>query len=226
MSEFEHGQLSPWGYSFDAETLPDFITSQDFSTYTNGKFGTTDTRIAANITSVSASIRNYCGLHVSPSLECGMLYNVRELRDSFVGSDLLIQLPATYVTNVTKVVLDAVWNDDADDWDGEIITDPQAFDWGMGNGLVRVYDVGARDRRSKIFIRYTAGFPNTAISVIKEITASRVACAVVNPYGVSSESAGGVSVSYSTALTGRSNSTTLPDDTLDNLNMYKVKGVF
>ena len=49
MSEFEHGNISPWGYIIDTESLPDLITTQDFTKYTNGKYGTTDTRIAANI---------------------------------------------------------------------------------------------------------------------------------------------------------------------------------
>lgn len=226
MSEFEHGQLTPWGYIVDAQTLPDFITAQDFSNFTNGKFGTTDTRIAANITSATNSIRDYCGWHISPNLTCGMIYNVRDLRDAFIGGDLLVQLPATFVTGVDKVVLDAVWNEDADDWDGEIITDTQRLDWGMGEGLLKVYDVGARDKRSRIFVRYSAGFPSTGIASIKELTASRVANAVANPYGVSSEAAGGVSVSYSTSWAGHTSSTTLPDDTRETLNKYKVKGVY
>lgn len=225
MSEFEHGNLSPWGYIIDAETLPDLITSQDFSNYTNGKFGTTDTRIAANISAVSASIRNFCGWHVSPSLDCGMLYNVHDLRDAFTGNDLLIQLPASFVTNVSKVVLNAVWNSDAEEWDGETITDESRIDYGMGNGLVKVYDVGYLNRRSKLFIRYTAGFVNTAIPVIKEVAASGVTHSLTNTYGVNSEAAGGVSVSYNAAWSGKG-STALGNETRDALEPYRIKGVF
>ena len=134
MSEFEHGQLSPWGYIIDCETLPDLITTTDFSNFTNGRFGTTDTRISSSIPSASAGIRNYCGWHISPSLDCGMIYNVRDLRDAFVGGDLLVQLPATFVTDVKKVVLNAKWNEDAGDWDGDIIEDSDRFDFGMGDG--------------------------------------------------------------------------------------------
>ena len=142
MFEFEHGKLSPWGYVYDAETLPDLITALDFANFTNGKFGTTDTRITSNISSASASIRNFCGWHVSPSLECGMVYNVYDLRDAFVGPDLLMQLPATFVSNISKVVLNAVWNEEAGEWEGEVIDDQARFDNGMGSGLVKVYDVG------------------------------------------------------------------------------------
>lgn len=225
MSEFTHPTVSPWGYTYDAETLPNFITTIEFSNFTNGKFGTTDTRIAANITSASAAIRNYCGWHISPSLECGMLYNVRDLRDAFVGPDLLIQIPATFVTAVSKVVLNAKWNNDTNDWDGEVITDPDRFDFGT-DGLLRVYDVGCLDRKAKIFIHYTAGLPNTSIDVIKELTANKVTHSVTNAYGVTSEAAGGVSVTYNASWSGRAGSTALADDSREVLETYKVKGVF
>jgi hypothetical protein len=153
-----------------------------------------------------------------------MLYNVKDLRDAFVGCDLLIQLPATYVTNVEKVVLGAKWNPDAEDWDGEIITDEDRIDFGMGDGLVRVFDVAPQDRRSKIFIKYTAGYADTAIPLVKEIAANRVTRALTDSYGVNSETAGGVSISY--ASTASRGSTGLSDDTREVLSTYKVRGVF
>lgn len=225
MYEFEHGKLSPWGYVYDAETLPDLITALDFANFTNGKFGTTDTRITSNISSASASIRNFCGWHVSPSLECGMVYNVYDLRDAFNGPDLLIQLPATFVSNITKVVLNAVWNEEAGEWEGEVIEDQARFDNGMGSGLVKVYDVGRLDRRSKLFIKYTAGFPETAIPIIKELAVNGVTHALTNTYGVNSEAAGGVSVSYNASWAGKG-STALANDAREALEPYRVKGVF
>ena len=221
MSEFEHGYISPWGYIIDAENLPDLISTTDFSKYTNGKYGTTDTRIAVNISSASDAVRNFCGWHISPSLECGMLYNVHDLRDAFVGPDLLIQLPATFVTNVSKVVLGAVWDADADDWRGELVDDDR-IDFGMGEGVIRIYDVGALDRKSKIFVRYTAGFNDTAIAAVKEVTASAVVRALNNTNGVISEAAGGVSVSYSSAISGKG-STALVNDTREVLDVYRVR---
>ena len=224
MSEFEHGKYSPWGYIIDAETLPDFITVTDFLNFTNGKFGSNDTRIIPNIASASEAIRNYCGWHISPSLYCGMLYNVMNLRDSFIGGDLLIQLPATFVTSIEKIVLDAVWDSDNDDWNGELIIDSDRYELDTANGLLRIYDVGVRDRRSKIFVKYIAGFDDPA--AIKEITTLRVVHALTNPYGVTSEAAGGVSVSYSSAWSGRANSTALPSEERETLDAYRVKGVY
>ena len=225
MSEFEHGQMSPWGYIYDAETLPDFLTATEFNNYTASKFAG-DTRVTSNIPSATASIRNFCGWHISPSLDCGMLYRVMDLRDAFSYGDLIIQLPATFVTDVAKVVLDAKWNEGAGDWDGEVIEDSDRFDFGMGDGLLRVYDVGQRDRKSRIFVKYTAGFPGTDIPDIKELTANMVTHAVTSPYGVSSEAAGGVSISYSPTWSNQAGSTALANDTREVLEAYKLKEVF
>ena len=221
MSEFEHGKLSPWGYIIDAETLPNFLTFGEFNNFTNGKFGA-DMRIMSNIPAATESIRNYCGWHIAPSLTCGMLYNVRDLRDAFVGSDLLVQLPSTYVTSIEKVVVNAVWNANTNDWDGDVITD---YDIGMGTGLLRIYDVGALDRKSKIFIKFVSGY-ETAPASIKGLTADCISHSVANPYGVSSESAGGVSVSYSGVRAGMSASSSLPSETKEVLEAYRLKGVF
>lgn len=225
MSEFTNGKLSPWGYIYDAETLPDLLTATEFNNFTASKFAG-DTRITANIPSASASIRNFCGWHISPSLTCGIKYRVQDIRDAFIGPDLLVQLPATYVTGVSKIVLDAKWNEDADDWEGEIIEDPDRFDFDMGGGLLRIYDVGPRDRKSQIFIKYTAGFPDTEIPALKELTANMVTHAVTSPYGVNSETAGGVSISYSSTWAGQAGSTSLTNDTREVLEAYKVKGVY
>ena len=221
MSEFNHATLSPWGYLIDAESVQNFITDLEFTQFTNGKFGT-DLRIAATIPSATEAIRNFCGWHIAPELTCGMVYNVHDLRDAFVGHDLLVQLPATYVSGIQKIVLNAAFNSFSGFYEGDETED---YEIGMGSGLLRIYDVGYLDRKSKIFIKYTAGFPNTP-SAIKELTADRISHALTNPYGATSEAAGGVSVSYSGVWAGSSNSSSLPSDAREILEAYKVKGVF
>ena len=220
MSEFANGKVSPWGYIIDAQNLPDFINSSEFNMFTGRKF-TGDTRVEANIPSATASIRNYCGWHIAPELHCGMWYAIKDLRDAYVGGDLLVQLPATFVTSVVKVLIDATYDPTTKEYSGEEWTDYDID----SNGLLRLYDVGLRDRRAKLFIHYVAGHPMTDISVIKELTANKITHAVTNTYGVNSEAAGGVSVSYNSSWTGKG-STALTDDTREVLNAYKVKGVF
>ena len=221
MSEFSHPNLTPWGYIVDAETIPDFITAQDFANYTANKFGT-DSRIAANIPSATQAIRNYCGWHISPELTCGMVYRVADLRDAFVGRDLIIQLPATFVSGVIKIVLNAKLNELSGEYEGDVVDD-----YDLDNsGLLRIYDVNVCDRKSKIFVKYNAGLPNNQISAIKELTAHRVTHAVSSSYGVMSEAAGGVSVTYAASWAGTTRSTALPDDNREVLEPYRCKGVF
>lgn len=221
MSEFDHPNLTTWGYTIDAEVIPDFITAAEFNAFTANKFSG-DVRIDSNIKSATAAIRNYCNWHVSPSLPCGMIYRVQDLRDYFVGNDLLIQLPATFVTGISKIVLNAVLNPSTGEYEGDELDD---YDLDT-SGMLRIYDIGRPDRKAKIFIKYVAGLSSSQIDAIKELTAHRVVHAVSSSYGVMSEAAGGVSVTYNAAWAGNTRSTALPDDNREVLDPYRCKGVF
>lgn len=211
---------TPWGYSLtQATSMPSFITGQDFASFTNGKFSITDMRISANIPAATLSVQNYCGWHIYPNLECEMVYRAFDLRDSLVGSDLLIQLPATFVTAITQVLLNAELSQN--EWTGDETTD---FDLSE-NGILRLYDVPYLDKRSKIRIVYNAGLGDDQMSLIKELVANKVTHALTNSYGVASEAAGGVSVSYNSSWTGRGSSA-LTDDSREILDAYRVKGVY
>ena len=212
--------LTPWGYTLTTATsLTDFLTTTEFGSFTNSKF-TGDSRVSANIPPATRSIQNYCGWHIYPALECEMVYNMRDLRDAFVGNDLLIQLPATLVNSVTSILLDAQKVDG--EWTGEETTD---FDLNA-SGLIRVYDVGYHDRRSKIRIVYNAGLADNQMDVLKELTAHRVVHAVSSSYGITSEAAGGVSVTYNASWAGNTRASALPDDNKEILAAYKVRGCY
>lgn len=212
--------LTPWGYKLlNTESLPNFITAQEFDSYTNSRFHG-DARIEANIPSATRSIQNYCGWHIYPNLVCEMVYRVFDIRDCFVGPDLLIQLPATLVTGVGSILLNARQEDDT--WTGDEVTDYDLDE----HGLLRIYDVSGIDRKSKIRIVFNAGLPEAQMDLLKELTAHRVVHAVSSSYGVTSESAGGVSVTYNASWAGNTRSTALPDDSKEILGTYRVKGVF
>lgn len=209
-----------WGYTLTtASSLSDFLTIAEFNAFTANKF-VGDVRIEPNIHSASVSIQNYCGWHIYPNLECEMIYRVLDLRDCFVGNDLLIQLPATFVTEVSSILLNPIFEDNT--WTGDVLTD---FDVDQ-SGILRIYSVGHIDRRAKIRIVYKAGLDTTQMDVLKELTAHRVTHAVSSSYGVMSESAGGVSVAYNASWAGNTRSTALPDDNKEILNVYRCKGVF
>ena len=212
---------TPWGYTLtDAESLPDFLTPSEFVSFTNGKFSISDTRIKSNIPAATRSIQNYCGWHIYPNLECEMVYRVFDIRDCIVGPDLVIQLPATFVTEVKSILLNATKVGSV--WVGEPTTD---FDLDE-SGIIRIYDLGFYDRKSKIRIVYDAGVEADQMELIKELVAHRVTHAVSSSYGVMSETAGSVSVSYNASWAGNTRSTALPDDNKEILNPFRVKGVY
>lgn len=223
MSEFNHPNMTPWGYTIDSESLPDLLTTTEFANFTGGKFTPSDPRVTPNIKSASSSIRNFCGWHISPALTCGMIYRVVDLRDAFIGHDLLIQLPSTFVSSVEKIVINAKMNPGAGYYEGDEIG---ADDFDLeGSGMVRLYDVDYIDRKSKIFIKFVSGLSDSQIGAIKEIMANSVTKGLTNTYGVSNEAAGGVSITYNTSWSGKG-STALANDTREVLDPYKVKGVF
>ncbi len=203
-----------WGYNLTGETtaLQDLITVEEFNTFTSGKY-TGDTRIASEIKAASQAIRNYCGWHVYPSAECEMterlLYgNGRAKR---IGRDLMIQLPAKYVTAVSAVVIDDV-----------AFTD-YAFD---EDGIVHVFDAPAMSRKSVVVVTYTAGISEALMDSIKELVAHRVNHALASSNGITSEAAGGVSVTYNAVWVNSARASALPDDSKEALAPYKIQGVF
>ena len=202
-----------WGYDLtEAAKIPDFLTPAEFNAFTNNKFsGMTDTRVMSNIPSATRAIQNYCGWHIYPNLECSASFRVLDLRDYFVGPDLLIQLPATMVNSIKSLKID-----------GTDITDYELEDC----GLLRIYDCGWFDRRAKLTVVYDAGVDESQMDLIKELVAHRVVHAVSSSYGVMSEAAGGVSVTYNAAWAGNTRSTALADDNKEILEPFKVKGVF
>ena len=202
-------KLTNWGYSVDGE-LTDFITTTEFDVYTAYKFSD-DARIAPNITAGSTAIRNYCGWHLYPELPCELSTTFFDRRVSEGRGGVLIQLPARFVTEVTSITI----GDRACD---KYVLEP--------NGLLKVYEVPACMEYTPIVIQYMAGLPEELMDAIKELTANRVTHAVSSSYGVTSEAAGGVSITYTAAWAGNTRATALPDDNKEVLEPYKVGGVF
>ena len=202
-------RLTNWGYSIDG-TLPDFISEEDFNAFTAGKFSG-DARIVSNIESASAAIRNYVGWHLYPELPCELSTTFFDRRVSKGNGGILIQLPARFVTEITAIKIDG---EDCDKY----VLEP--------NGLLKIYGVPYHAEYTPIVIDYQAGLPDNLMSSVKELTAHRVTHAVSSSYGVTSEAAGGISVTYNASWAGNTSSTALPDDNKEVLLPYRIGGVF
>lgn len=206
--------VTNWGYTLTGEiaTLPDFITVEEYNAYTAGKYSD-DSRIEPNIKAASQAIRNYCGWHIYPSTECSMsehlLYG--DGRTKRIGSDIMIQLPAKFVTAINSISID------------EVACTDFVFD---SNGIVHVFDTPKMIRKSVVVVEYTAGITDALMNSIKELTAHRVTHALASSDGITSEAAGGVSVTYNANWINSARATALPDDNKEVLAPYKIQGVF
>ena len=205
--------LTNWGYTLTGiDTLPDMLTVNEFDEFTAGKYSG-DARTGKNISAASTAIRNYCGWHVYPSLPCTLNTTLHDRHIAWVRGDLLIQLPAAYVTEVSSVKIGGVEH-------STFVIEP--------NGLLKVYEAHAAGMKeyTAVEVTYTAGIPDALMDSIEELIAHRVIHALASSAGVQSETAGGVSITYSANWINSARSTALADDNKEVLAPYKVKGVF
>lgn len=204
--------LTTWGYTLtNTATLADLLTVDDFNTMTGGKYAGMAEQVAAEISAASAAIRNYVGWHLAPSAACELKTTFFDRRISRVGGDVLIQLPARYVTDIESVTIGGVEYD-------HLVLDP--------TGLLRVICVGGCERYAEVDVVYTAGLPDGLMASIKELTAHRVTHAVAVPAGVTSEASGGVSVTYNANWINNARASGLAEDNKEILIPYRVQGVF
>ncbi len=205
--------LTPWGYFFTDEqmtSLPDLITETEFNTATGGRY-TGDTRIAPSISAASLALRNHCGWHLSGAYNCGIEWNRANRGIIQKGSDLLIQLPARIVGEVTFVSING--EDPIDDW------------WMETNGLLRVFDTRLTSKRDYIDVGYSAGVPDASASAIKDLVIQMVTLNLAKSYGVTSEAAGGVSITYNGSWTNGTFDGVLANNA-GLLAPYRLEGVF
>ena len=206
--------LTNWGYAVtNVDALPEMLEGIEYDQFTADKYAG-DKRTHSNIMAAESAIRNYCGWHIFPELDCRLDTTFFDRRVTIAGRYIMIQLPATYVTAVKSIQIAGVAYDET------FVLD--------NNGILRIYDVNmcAIREYSPIVVEYTAGIPEELAAGIKELIAHRVTHAMASTAGVQSETAGGVSVTYNATWTNNSRATALADDNKEVLAPYKVRGVF
>lgn len=205
--------LTTWGYALtDVDALPGIMTLSEFNDITACKY-LTDGRVEHNIKAAASAIRNYCGWHVYPSLSCELKTTLYDKAVTVSDRMILIQLPATFVSEIESITIDGV------EYDSFVL---------MPNGILRVF--GLPWSRLKLWtplvVRYTAGLPEDGADGLMAILADRVAHALASSDGVQSETAGGVSVTYNATWANGAKATALADDSKEVLSPYRLRGVF
>lgn len=163
---------TPWGY--DVEELEPIISVEDFHERTNCAY-TGNLRAEAALLAASAAVRNYCGWHICPSLECTA---------QPPGGDKLLRLPAGYVSEIRSVTED-----------GQELTAGQ-YEWRQDGLMRRTQFRRWSPRWNGIEVVYTAGYEADAVPDLSEAVCAIAAGVLAVSAGVTSESADGVSISY------------------------------
>ena len=186
--------LTPWGYEVDE--LPDLITVSDFNAATNNRYAG-DARIEPAIASASAAIRAYCGWHVAPVLDCSITL------DGEAGD---IWLPTNALASVTSATVG-----------GEDVTVTGSNRRGRVRLEHKTCGLG------NVAIDYVAGYDVAACPDLMGVVVQRVMASVaMTTYGVSQETAGGVSISYSGSALSDLGSAFLPDSVKAALSTYRL----
>lgn len=185
---------TPWGYDVDG-TLPPLIDMDVFSEMTGGKWDS-DPRAESAVAAASAAVRSACQWHLCPSLPCRALVDGEGTRS--------IWLPTTHLEGVSSI---EVLGDDVAD-----------FQWSRIGQVIPATRV-PRTLQAAV-VDYVAGY-DALPGDVAAIVAGAAVRAIALSFGVTSESAGGVSVSYSSAVAAVP-MPRLTEDERSTLAAYKV----
>ena len=188
--------ITPWGYDVDEASLPDIIDAAAFDYITAGRWHG-DARAVPALAAVNAAVRGYCGWHVGPFAKCVAVLD---------GEPGDIWLPVPFVTAVSGAEVD-----------GTAVT-VESF---SRRGRVRLASP-ATCGLGNVEVEFTAGLPLDAMPDLQRAIADAAVQQIAfKTYGVSQETAGDVSISYSgTALSAQG--MLLPANVRAALQPYRV----
>lgn len=184
--------FTPWGYQVDAP-LPPLVQIGDFNETTGNAFAN-DLRALTAVDAASQAIRNVCGWHIAPSMSCTA---------KITASGKLAKLPANLVTEYESV---KEYDRHAGEWvelsiPGDVET--------RQDGLIRrCCFKNFTDAWDGIEVEYTAGYEYDACPDLAHAVIEIAQSILTLPRGVISESADGVSISYSMQAQSIANSMT------------------
>ena len=203
--------LTNWGYSLpDLNSLDSLMTVATFNTLTASKYST-DGRVSDLLAEASQSVRDYVGWHLAPNAKCVLETTFFDRRVTKINGGVLIQLPARYVTGVTEVLIGGVAVT-------EYVLQP--------NGILLVNSVGSCNPYINVKVTYNAGLPSNLVGAVQNVMLNRVVKGLSASNGIQSETAGGVSISYSAGYMTDASGAGLTPTEKEALSAYRVQGVF
>lgn len=186
---------TPWGYDVDGE-LPPLIDAYEFAAIKGSKWEG-DERLDGAIASANAAIRSYCGWHVYPSMPC------RAVIDA--SGTASVWLPTTHLTSVNSLSVSGAEVD--------------GYQWSRIGQLLPSVRVPRGLQAAEV--EYVAGYsavPADLAEAVADVVLRRIALS----YGVTSERAGDVSISYGGSAVYGGGSASLTDSERAALMPYRV----
>ena len=167
---------TPWGYDVSAQLAP-IVSVEEFNAITGGKYAN-NPRVASALQAASHAIRSECGWHITPSLTCTARPE---------GGGIVLHLPAANVSGVTSVTEDGTQ------------LDPSAYEWRDDGVMRHTHPHPWSDRWNGLEVVYTAGYDAGMVPDLVEAVCSIATGVLTVAPGVISESADGVSISYTSS---------------------------
>lgn len=164
-----------WGYDVE-DSFDPIISVADFDSMTGGNYSS-NPRVEAALMAASQAVRNYCGWHITPSVDCTAYP---------AGGTNVMRLPAGYVSAIDTVTED------------ETVVDSTTYEW-KRSGLIRRRCRPWSDSWDGITVEYTAGYDPEAVPDLCEAVCAIASGVLSVAPGVVQESADGVSISYSSS---------------------------
>lgn len=161
-----------WGYDVNG-TLAPILSVNDFTAMTGMQ---ASDRIESALNAASQAIRNYCGWHITPSIKCTANPS---------GGEVVAKLPAGYVSSIESVTENGT---------ALAATD---YQWRKDGLLKHVLPCRWCDAWDGIEVVYNAGYEADAVPDLVEAVCAIASGVLAVAPGVSSESADGVTISYS-----------------------------
>ena len=176
--------FTPWGYEVDVDSdgIPPLVDVDDFNEMTNGKYAG-ELLVATALQAASNAVRNACGWHVSPSLDCTA---------TVTPTGKLAKLPANHVSSYESV---KEMDERTGAWVELSVPGEASVD---RDGIIRRHGFKPfPNGRFNVRCEYTAGYEPEAIGDVAFAVMGITEGVLSLPKGVASESADGVSISYS-----------------------------
>lgn len=192
-------------------TVPVAILSPaQFSAGTGGKVAPDDPRVPALLDGAHAGIRRYCRWHIAPILPT---------TDRFldVNGGYVLQLPTLNLVSIEALSV----RDEASDTDPWTVLTQEELDdleWSEDGEIRRSVRWPRRYRGVKISFTHGFDFVPDVVQIIQQVVAN----AISSPLGATTESAGALSVSWSTTAPGVSGGMSLLDRDYAVLSQYRL----